>query len=442
VQAPSRPPETPQLELVRELWTGPLGSVWFGRQPNGSDIYVRRVKGFEERLSRVQQAAEVGKVLSHDSLLKILSCDRTGDGGLSVVSQFGPGISLRTLARTANERGTLLPAPVAVRIIIDAVHAASTLNKQLRGIRFDHSGFARSLFADTILVQSSGHTSLTDPVLSGQLASILVARGERELVVYRAPEELASSTPPSERAEIWTAGFLLWELLAGKRVCDSAHSDEALAALHAGQVPPLEQDRAISPSLARLIERAMSPNPERRPATLQELARLLQAFGPNVVAPCTDVQSAIAPYLAPEFEDYVDSDQISDVVVSFPQDWEPPTLMREEAPRLHDTMADGAAAAPLARSTSKRSWALVLACSALAMSLAAWLMLGRTTSAPASTPTSASAAPAITPAAAVAPPAGTVDDEPAEPPEAVPSARRRRKMGPAGQPEPFHPRGI
>src|SRR5262245_54470949 len=134
VEASSRPPEATQPKLVRELWSGPLGSVWVGRESRSAGAsqatLVRKVTGVEERLTRVQQAAEVAKLLSHRSLLKVLGGQRASDGSLWIVSQDLECISLRALARSANERGTLLPAAAAVRIVADALQAACALHKQ------------------------------------------------------------------------------------------------------------------------------------------------------------------------------------------------------------------------------------------------------------------------------------------------------------------------
>ncbi len=466
VQPSGRSPE-PKCKLARELWSGPLGSVWLASVA-GEAALVRRVMGLEERASRVQAAVEVAKLLSHRSLLKVLGSQRSTDGGLSIISQHLECISLRALARNASERGSLLPVPIAVRIIADALQAASALDKQLAGIRFERTGYDRSLFADTIVVSSSGETRLMDPGVSGPLASLLLARGERELFVYRAPEELASNAPGSERAEVWTAGLLLWELLAGRRVSESSRSDDAVAALRAGQVPPLEQGRSgLSPSLARLIERAMSPRPERRPATLAEFAKALFAFGPNVVASTKALQSAVAPYFDTEQHAGVDSGEIIEVVAppSTPQDWEPPTLIRdtssvsvlpvlpplpplpspapatkvEPMPRFPDTGSGSVASLP-PRSMVRQPWTLIVGLAALALALTLWVLFRESADGPAP---AAAAKSAPVPAAVVAPiPEAEMEPTPSAAPERVKAPNPTRRRAPEQTPESFHPRGI
>src|SRR5215471_17432016 len=93
-----------------------------------------------------------------------------------------------------------------------------------------------------------------------------------------APEVLGSG-PASASSDLYAVGVMMFRMATGRYPVE-AETLDALRERHArGDRLELEKLRAgVPPGLARLIDRALSPRPEARPATATELARALEAF--------------------------------------------------------------------------------------------------------------------------------------------------------------------
>jgi serine/threonine-protein kinase len=92
---------------------------------------------------------------------------------------------------------------------------------------------------------------------------------------YMAPEQ-ATAAPVSPRTDVWAMGVLLFRCLSGKLPFDAADATGMLfkvvherAPLFGAACPDL------GPHLALVLDRALEPRPEARPATMREFARAI-----------------------------------------------------------------------------------------------------------------------------------------------------------------------
>jgi eukaryotic-like serine/threonine-protein kinase len=127
----------------------------------------------------------------------------------------------------------------------------------------------RDLKPDNILIDANGSVRITD-------FGIAVTRdggGPKTGVGtpgYMAPEQLTSGAPVSERTDIYALGLVLYELLVGRHALDRTGG--------APTVPrPSTLVTGVDPSVERAVMQALSPDPQDRPASADEMARLLTA---------------------------------------------------------------------------------------------------------------------------------------------------------------------
>jgi eukaryotic-like serine/threonine-protein kinase len=97
---------------------------------------------------------------------------------------------------------------------------------------------------------------------------------------YMSPEQLRSSKSVDARADIWSLGVVMYELLSGKLPFDGETPGEIFAAILERSPAPL---RAHRPSLSQawedIVMRCLRRAPEERFADVGELARALAPFG-------------------------------------------------------------------------------------------------------------------------------------------------------------------
>ncbi|MEM9489871.1 MAG: serine/threonine-protein kinase, partial [Myxococcota bacterium] len=95
---------------------------------------------------------------------------------------------------------------------------------------------------------------------------------------YMAPEQ-ARGSHVDRRADVYSLGALLYELLAGQPPYPGRSLQVVLGRVLAGPPTPLaERDRDIPSDLITIVEKAMARNPRERYATAKELAEDLKRF--------------------------------------------------------------------------------------------------------------------------------------------------------------------
>jgi serine/threonine-protein kinase len=93
---------------------------------------------------------------------------------------------------------------------------------------------------------------------------------------YMAPEQAQGATDVDARADVYAVGAVLYHMLTGQPPFVDQEPSVILArVLTQDPRRPRDLDRSIPETIEALIQRAMARDPQQRPATIQELDRLL-----------------------------------------------------------------------------------------------------------------------------------------------------------------------
>jgi serine/threonine protein kinase len=111
--------------------------------------------------------------------------------------------------------------------------------------------------------RESGHTPTVDGTLLGT-------------PTYMAPEQARAASAVDHRADLYSLGCILYEMVVGKPPFVGTNTGE-LIAMHLFQepVPPRARGAAISPQLERVIVKLLQKEPEARYATADAVAAVL-----------------------------------------------------------------------------------------------------------------------------------------------------------------------
>ncbi len=166
-----------------------------------------------------------------------------------------PGLFAGTWGETCMRIG------LAVAEGLSSAHAAGVLHRDIKASNVMVTPGGRVVLIDFGLAQLDSATTLTST--GGRVGSL----------PYIAPERVVDASPASESADLYGLGVVLYELLT-LRLPFRASSEAALVKLIARSRP--EPLQSINPSVAPLFrevtERAMRPDPLRRPPSAASYA--------------------------------------------------------------------------------------------------------------------------------------------------------------------------
>lgn len=236
------------------------------------------------------------------------------DSNLLIAMEYVDGKDLRSTVEKARTRGLSLGlddiAYVLARALDGLHHAHVARDEHEQPLKIVHRDFSPS----NLLVGYDGTVKLCDFGIAKALGapaatapseprSTEEGSGERSRIAgkaaYMSPEH-ARGEELDARADIFSAGIVLWELCAGRRLYRGSEA-EMLELARAGVVPPLP-DRGLpaQPELQAILDRALAPDPGARWQTAAEMGRALDAYAMG--AKLFASQLRFASFLSDHFE--------------------------------------------------------------------------------------------------------------------------------------------
>jgi tRNA A-37 threonylcarbamoyl transferase component Bud32/tetratricopeptide (TPR) repeat protein len=238
----------------------------------------------DEVSRRFEREAEAAAKLDHPNIVAVTDFGRTADGMLFLVMELLAGRSLTDVIRPDAEGRPL------------SVERALHIERQiLRALDHAHSvGIVhRDLKPDNVmLVEREGDRDFVK-LLDFGIAKMTAPDGEtrgdaltQAGVVFGTPEYLSPEQAMGEeadrRADLYSAGIVLYEMLTGRRPFEAA-SKVAIVSMHLTQkAMPVTQAAPgahIPRAVERVVERAMAKKRDERYATAQEFLQAMEGAG-------------------------------------------------------------------------------------------------------------------------------------------------------------------
>jgi len=266
-----------RYRIERELGKGGMGRVLIARDEKlGRRVAVKVVTAAHDpgRVQRFEQEARTAGSLEHPNVLAVYDLGEQ-DGVPFLVTELLEGHTLRTVID-----GPRLPPSQVQGLAVQLAHGLAAAHA--RGI------VHRDLKPENLFLTHDGRLKILDFGLArltaddGQGPGLTLPGAIFGSPGYLSPEQARGEKagPPSD---IFSAGAVLYEMLAGKRAFPGASLIEAGHATLNAQPAPLPA--AVPPSLAGIVERSLDKTAGRRFQNGADLARALEALEPG--APVT-----------------------------------------------------------------------------------------------------------------------------------------------------------
>jgi len=202
-----------------------------------------------------------------------------------IVLEYVDGVPLHRLRALLKSRGRdRIADPAAIFIAWRVFSALAAAHGALdpstgRGRSVVH----RDINPSHVLVPWDGHVKVGDFGISVALES--ADRNESGLIEgtygYLAPEQ-ATSGVASPRADVYSAGLVLWELLTGRKaiVRDAKRDESVVEAMSKPSFPALSELRPDLPkAVLGAVARALDPEPDKRTIDAQSMCDALRISG-------------------------------------------------------------------------------------------------------------------------------------------------------------------
>ena len=315
-----------RFEVRMALGQGGMGTVYRGWQltvDREIAIKVIHPKLASDRVAvkRFLREARLSSRLNQPNIINVYDFGQTEDGVLYIAMELLRG---HTLAR---EVEAMRPLPLR-RILtigqqlcdaLDAAHGQGIVHRDLKPgniiilddppgrdlIKVLDFGLAKSLVSDTTSLVTNTNAILGTPL-------------------YMPPEQI-EGRPSDQRADLYSLGCILYQMVSGRPPFLADSVNLVLAAHVSDEPPPLPA--TTPPELARTIQRLMEKDPAKRMRSAREAREAMQAILEGGPAQVQDDS-----FTAPDLRPLIDSSRIALAMTDHAGSQPPPSTTATQQP--------------------------------------------------------------------------------------------------------------
>jgi tRNA A-37 threonylcarbamoyl transferase component Bud32 len=285
----------PQLEVIELIGQGGMGAVYKARQKSldrfvAIKLLTRKSVGGQDFESRFTREAKALAELNHPNIVTIHDFGQAG-GFYFLLMEFVDGVNLRQ----AMDAGRMSPA-----------QALSIVPPVCEALTFAHSrGIVhRDIKPENLLLDKGGHVKIADfgiarivrlpadhtasdvgkSIQPQDSSSSLTGNVVLGTPNYMAPEQVQNPEAVDQRADVYSLGVVLYEMLTGE--------------LPRGSIEMPSRKVQVDVRLDEIVMRALDRNPELRWPTTAALKAQLATFS------AAEVRQNSLPARAPETSTY------------------------------------------------------------------------------------------------------------------------------------------
>jgi tetratricopeptide (TPR) repeat protein len=271
-----------RYRIVSRIGIGGMGAVYRAehtmmRRDLAVKVLLPELSGKEEFARRFEREAQSASRLDHPNIITVTDFGRTAEGALFLVMEFLAGTSLgAAIAAGPMPSGRALAIERQILRALDHAHAAGVVHRDLKPENI--MLVERDGQTDVVKILDFGIAKVTEPQNGGPGREALTQAG----VIFGTPEYLSPEQALGEavdaRADIYAAGVILYEMLAGRRPFESEDKVKIIS-MHLAHAPPRIRD--VNPNvqlplpLEQAVLQALEKSRENRFATA---AAFLQAL--------------------------------------------------------------------------------------------------------------------------------------------------------------------
>lgn len=249
-----------------------IGPIGFSRTVAIKKLH-ESVAGDAEVVAMFLDEARLTGRIRHPNVVPVLDVLAI-EGEVFLIMEYVHGEPLSSLLSVLQARNQPVPVPIAVQILRDVLHGLHAAHEARsdRGQALDL--VHRDVSPQNILVGVDGISRILDFGIAKAVDRIQDTHtGQlKGKVSYMAPEQLLGQ-PIDRGVDVYAAGLVLWEALAGRRLFLGDSSGHVMYRVLRGEIPRLSD---VPPLVRDAVSKAMERDRGARFATAFEFARALE----------------------------------------------------------------------------------------------------------------------------------------------------------------------
>jgi serine/threonine protein kinase len=272
--------------LIAELGRGGMAEIFLARSV-GAHGFERLfvIKRMHAHLSRDPQftrmfvrEARLSARLVHANVVPVFDFGEV-DGHLYLALEYVDGVDLRPILKGLRKRNDPVPVEIACFVAMEVLRGLDYAHRQVDAEGREIGLVHRDVSPSNILVSREGEVKVCDFGIATVASDHMTAAGTlKGKFAYMSPEQ-ARGLPVDRRADVFSVGLVLWEMLAARRLYVASDDVQTLLlAQHAEHPPPPVDHAPQSGRLGRIVTAALAASPTDRTPTAAAFADELQEY--------------------------------------------------------------------------------------------------------------------------------------------------------------------
>ncbi|HEY0322219.1 MAG TPA: protein kinase [Pyrinomonadaceae bacterium] len=263
--------------ILEKLGEGGMGEVYLAEDTRlGRRVALKILpQAFAEdevRMHRFEQEARAASNLNHPNIVTIYDIGHA-DSLHYIAAEFIDGKTLRDLLAEAEMKPLeALEIAIGVASALDAAHQAGVVHRDIKpeNIMLRRDGYVKVLdFGLAKWVE--GAMDSTDVDAETKPMGVTQPGAVIGTYVYMSPEQ-ARGLPVDARADIWSLGCVLFEMIAGRPPFSGLTRSDMVASILEREPPPLARYSDHVPvELQRIVTKALTKHRDERYQTVKDL---------------------------------------------------------------------------------------------------------------------------------------------------------------------------
>ena len=275
-----------KYDVIRRLAVGGMGEIFLARQTGMAGFerlvilksLLPQLASEDDQLAQFLDEARIVGSINHPN---VVACYEVGEweGVYFIAMEYINGVDVASLAKAGDDAAQRFPVNVAMTITreaalgLDSAHQAT--DPQGRALKIVH----RDISPHNVMVRYDGLTKIVDFGVA-MAANRQNKRTEGGLLKgklgYMAPEQIKAQ-PLDGRADQFSLGVLLWELLTGRRLFTADDPSAVFMKIIREKVPPPSSVMPdVPPGLDAVVLKMTAQEPADRYGRLAEVAAALR----------------------------------------------------------------------------------------------------------------------------------------------------------------------